>query len=318
MQPRHRFRFGVINEWIGSRQVWLDHVREVEDRGFQTFLIRDHVVPDYFGDQFAPLVALMAAAAATQQLRVGTLVLNNDVRHPVWLAKEAATLDQLSGGRFELGLGAGWLDTEYQQAGLRYDRPGVRIERLREAIQVIKGVWAADPYSLTGEHYQIQAINGVPKPDQPRLPLLLGAGHRRMLTLAGQEADIVGVMTTSVATGQVQDDPLARLAPAVAERVGWIREGAGARFGQIELSLVATLLVTDQRRVTTEQFIQQRGWRGISCEQVWEMPAVLIGSVDQICEDLQRWREQLGFSYLIVADADAPALTPVVARLAGQ
>src|SRR5690349_5605416 len=134
------FRFGVINESMLAREAWFAHVRQVEALGYATFLIRDHFVPDFFGDQYAPIAALMAAACATTSLRVGTLVLDNDYRHPALLAKEAATLDALSGGRLELGLGAGWLRNEYERAGLPYDSAGTRIERLDEALRVIKGL----------------------------------------------------------------------------------------------------------------------------------------------------------------------------------
>jgi probable F420-dependent oxidoreductase len=319
MANRHAFRFGVINERTAAPEAWIAHVRRVEEAGYSTFLIRDHFAPDYFGDQFAPIAALAAAACATTSLRVGTLVFDNDYRHPVMLAKEAATLDLLSGGRLELGLGAGWLQSEYDQAGMAYEPPGVRIQRLSEAIAVLKGLFAEPPLTFTGRHYTIRDLNGFPKPAQrPHPPILIGAGHRRMLMLAGREANTVGILTTSVATGRVVDDPLARMAARVAEQVAWVREGAGARFGEIELSTVATLIITDQRRARTEQWIRERGWSGMTAEQVWDMPAVLIGSVDQIADDLQRRREQLGFSYYVVSDRDLEAAAPLVARLAGK
>src|SRR5689334_5596624 len=139
--PQRRFRFGVINESMYPADAWLAHVRHIEALGYATFLIRDHFVPDFFGDQYAPLVALMAAASATTTLRIGSLVLDNDYRHPVMLAKEAATLDVLSGGRLELGLGAGWLRSEYNRAGLPFEAAGARISRLEEAIAIIRGLW---------------------------------------------------------------------------------------------------------------------------------------------------------------------------------
>jgi probable F420-dependent oxidoreductase len=318
MASQHAFRFGVINEQTAAPDLWIAQVRRVEALGYSTFLIRDHFAPDYFGDQLAPLTALTAAACATTSLRVGTLVFDNDYRHPVLLAKEVATLDLLSGGRLELGLGAGWLQSEYDQAGLAYDPPGVRIQRLSEAIAVLKGLFAAPPLTFAGDHYTITSLNGFPKPAQrPHPPILIGAGHKRMLMLAGREANIVGILTTSVATGRVVDDPLARMADRVAEQIAWVRAGAGARFDEIELSVVATLIITDQRRARTEQWIHERGWSGVAAEQVWDMPAVLIGSVDQLAEDLQRRREQLGISYYVVSDQSAEAAAPLVARLAG-
>ena len=315
----HPFRFGVVNERTCTPSAWLAHVRQAEAYGYSTFLIRDHFVPDYFGDQLAPMPALMLAAQATNQLRVGTLVLDNDYRHPVMLAKEAATLDLLSGGRFELGLGAGWLRSEYAQAGMRYDPPGVRISRLAEALAVLKGLFGEDPVTFAGEHYQVGGLSGYPKPAQrPHPPILIGGGQPRMLALAGREADIVGILTTSVATGQVVDDPQARRAAQVARQVEHVRAGAGARFGAIELSLVATVILTDQRRARTKQWVRERGWSGLALEDVWDMPAVLIGSAEQIAEDLQRWRELLGFSYIVVSDLIMDSVTPIVDRLAGK
>jgi alkanesulfonate monooxygenase SsuD/methylene tetrahydromethanopterin reductase-like flavin-dependent oxidoreductase (luciferase family) len=148
MARKRAFRFGVINERTAAPNAWIAHVRRIEALGYSTFLIRDHFVPDYFGDQFAPIAALTAAACATSSLRVGTLVFDNDYRHPVMLAKEAATLDLLSGGRLELGMGAGWLQLEYAQAGMAYDPPGVRIQRLHEAITVLKGLFAEPPLTF--------------------------------------------------------------------------------------------------------------------------------------------------------------------------
>jgi probable F420-dependent oxidoreductase len=318
MSKKHYFRFGVINEQVFPAERWIAHVRRVEAEGYSTFLIRDHFVPDYFGDQLAPIAALMAAAAATQTLRVGSLVFDNDYRHPVVLAKEAATIDLLSGGRLELGLGAGWLRGEYEQAGLPFDPPGVRISRLEEAIQVIKGLFADEPLTFAGQHYTITNLSGVPQPAQrPHPPILIGAGQKRMLTLAGREADIVGILTTSVASGTLAADPTERLAEAVAQKLEWVRQGAGERFDDLELSSVPTIIITDQRRKRTEQYIHESGWQGISVEQVWEMPAVFIGSVEQIVEDMRARRERYGFSYFVVSDHDMAAAAPIVARLAG-
>ena len=318
MHNSRLFRFGVINEQVLPAEQWIAHVRRVEAQGYSTFLIRDHFVPDYFGDQFAPIAALMAAAGATQTLRVGSLVFDNDYRHPALLAKEAATIDLLSGGRLELGLGAGWLRAEYEQAGMPFDPPGVRISRLEEAIRIIKGLFADEPLTFAGQHYTIANLRGIPKPAQrPRPPILIGAGQKRMLMLAGREADIVGILTTSVAGGTLTADPAERLAGAVAQKVEWVRQGAGERFHELELSLAPTIIVTDQRRRRTEQYIHERGWQDISVEQVWEMPAVFVGSIDQIIEDMRARRERYGFSYFVISDHDMAEAAPIVARLAG-
>jgi probable F420-dependent oxidoreductase len=318
MHKSRPYRFGVINEQVLPAERWIAHVRRVEAEGYSTFLIRDHFVPDYFGDQLAPIAALMAAAGATRTLRVGSLVFDNDYRHPALLAKEAATIDLLSGGRLELGLGAGWLRAEYEQAGMPFDPPGVRISRLEEAIHIIKGLFADEPLTFAGQHYTIANLRGVPKPtQQPRPPILIGAGQKRMLTLAGREADIVGILTTSVASGTLAADPAERLAESVAQKVEWVRQGAGERFHDLELSLVPTFMITDQRRRRTEQYINEHGWQGISVEQVWEMPAVFVGSIEQIVEDMRARRERYGFSYFVISDHDLAAAAPIVARLAG-
>src|SRR5689334_15279158 len=186
MGSQHSFRFGVINEQMLAPAAWYEHVRSIEEYGYDIFLIRDHVVPDFFGDQYGPIAALMAAASTTRRLRVGTMVFDNDYRHPVMLAKECATIDVLSGGRFELGIGAGWLRAEYQQAGMAFEPAGVRIGRLEEALHILKGLWSASPLTFAGEHYRIAALSGMPTPaQQPHPPILIGGGQRRMLTLAG-------------------------------------------------------------------------------------------------------------------------------------
>ena len=318
MSKQHPFRFGVINEQMKAPAAWFDHVRRVEALGYATFLLRDHFVPDFFGDQYAPLPALMAAAGVTSTLRLGTMVIDNDYRHPLLLAKEMATLDCLSGGRAELGIGAGWLRTEYEQAGLAFDRAGVRIDRLEEAVRVIKGFWADQPLTFTGAHYQITGIDGVPKPLQrPHPPLLIGGGKERMLRLAGRVADIVGILTSDVSRGTLTSELGERTPAAVMQKVDWIRQAAGARFEQIELSLIPAIIVTGDRRGRTAALIQEHCWE-TTVEAVWQMPSVLIGSIDQIVEDLSARRTQYGFSYYVVADDTMEAFAPVVAKLTGH
>jgi probable F420-dependent oxidoreductase len=308
----------VINELMDGPGRWIERVRQAEAVGYGTWLIRDHFVPDYFGDQYAPLVALAFAAATTSTIHLGTMVIDNDYRHPVMLAKETATLDVLSGGRFELGLGAGWLRNEYERAGMPFDRNGVRIDRLEEAIRVLKSLWSGQPASFCGAHYRIDGLQGVPLPaNKPHPPLLIGAGHQRMLRLAGREADSVGILTSSVASGALVADPREMLPESVDQKLGWIRAGAGERFAEIELSLMPAVHLTDRRRATTEQLIAERGWQGLSVEQVWSMPNMLIGSLEQLAADLVERRERYGFSYAIFSDQHMQALAPLVARLAG-
>lgn len=310
------FRFGVVNERALPRAAWLDQVRRIEALGYDTFLIRDHFVPDFFGDQYAPLPALVAAALVTERLRVGTIVSDNDYRHPVMLAKEAATIDVLSGGRLELGLGAGWLRKEYDQAGMPYEPAGTRIDRLAEALRVIRGLFADGPLCFAGKHYTVTGLEGFPKPVQrPHPPILIGAGKRRMLRLAGHEADIVGLLTTSVASGTVEDDPGERLAAALDEKIGCVREGAGDRFDAIELSLIPTLAVTGDRRGRAAEIIRERGWQGVTVDDVLAMPSLLIGTHDEVVETLLERRQRFGITYYIVSDKIAAAFAPIVAAL---
>jgi probable F420-dependent oxidoreductase len=313
------FRFGVINETILPANCWIEHVRRVETLGYATFLIRDHFVPDFFGDQLAPLPALMAAASATTTLRIGTLVLDNDYRHPVMLAKEVATLDQLSGGRLELGIGAGWLRREYDVAGMTYDSAGVRIGRLNEALRVINGLWGDGPFCFHGEHYSVNGIDSYPKPSQsPRPPILIGAGKPRMLRLAGGEADIVSFLTTSVASGTVEDDPTERLASSVEQKIGWVREGAGSRFDQIELSLIPTFVQTSDRRAWADTTIRERGWSGVTVDDVLHMPSIFAGTLDEIAAQMLERRSRYGFSYYVVSDTIMEDFAQIVARLTGK
>ncbi len=192
---RRPFRFGIINEHSHAAGTWTARAQWAEALGYAVFPIRDHLASNFFGHQLAPLPALMAAACATRTLRVGTLVIDNDYRHPAMLAKEAATIDLLSGGRLELGLGAGWLRAEYEQAGLAFDVPGVRIERLEEALLVLRGLFSDGPLIFSGKHYTVAGLDAFPKPVQrPHPPILIRAGSPRMLRLAGREANIVGIL----------------------------------------------------------------------------------------------------------------------------
>jgi probable F420-dependent oxidoreductase len=313
------FRFAVINETVLPAGDWLAHARRVEELGYSTFLIRDHFVPDFFGDQLAPFSALTAAAMATTQLRVGTMVLDNDYRHPVILAKEAATLDMLSGGRLELGLGAGWLRSEYEQAGLPFERAGTRIDRLEESLAVLKGLFSGEPVHHTGEHYAINGLRGVPLPVQtPHPPILIGGGKRRVLTLAGREANIVGILTSSVAGGTLADGVEERFPAAIDEKIGWIRDGAGARFSEIELSLIPSVVITDRRRERAAEIISERRWSGVSVDDLLSMPSFLIGTHEQIIEDILQRRHRFGFTYYVVSDMMLEQFAPVVAERAGR
>lgn len=313
---RRPFRFGVINEQMLAPADWIAHIRRLEQLGYDIALIRDHVVPDYFGEQYAPLVALAAAAGATSRIGLGTMVLANDFRHPVQLAKEVATLSALSGGRFELGIGAGWLRREYEAMGLQFDGAGKRIARLEEALQLVTALWSGDETHYTGRHYRVDGLRLTPVLER-RPRLFLGGGHQRMLTLAGRYGDSVGLLTTSVATGELVADPAERTPEAVERKLAWVRAGAGARYSQIELSLIPTVALTDDRHAATEQLIARQGWQGLRPEQVWAMPSFFVGNVSEIARAMAERRERYGVSYYVFSDGQAEALAPLVERLRG-
>jgi probable F420-dependent oxidoreductase len=274
-------------------------------------------MPDHFDDQVAPIAGLMAAADATETIRIGSLVFDNDYRHPVVLAKEAATLDLLSDGRLDLGLGAGWQASDYEQSGIPYDRPGTRIERLEEALQIIKGILAGGVFSFTGKYYSITGIEGYPLPVQkPHPPIVLGGGGRRMLTLAAREADIVHI-NYNLREGRINNELVHTGRAAVTdEKLGWVKSAAGDRFDDLELA--ATIFftsVTDDRGAVAEAVAPRLE---MEPREVLEMPHFLIGTADQIAEDLQARRERFGFSFIVVQGEAADALAPVVERLAGN
>ena len=310
-----RLRFGMVNEVIPGRDGWIDHVHQAEDSGVDTLLIRDHIASGPFGPQLAPLATASAVAAHSTRLRVGTMVLSNDYRNPVLLAHEAATIDWLSGGRLELGLGAGWLRDEYRQMGMAFDPPGTRIARLEEAVGVIAGLLAGQTVTFRGAHYAIDSATlPVAAAQRPRPPLMIGGGGPKMLALAGRHADIAGILPAPIRGDEDGDDPADRSPAALEAKLAVLRDAAGERFAQLEISTFATFRVTSQRRRDTEDLIRQRGWQGIGCEQVWAMPMVFIGSAGQIWQDLHDRRRRYGLSYYVTSDRNLEQLAQVIAH----
>ncbi len=308
--PRRRFRFGAQLAGSSSGAEWAALARRVEGDGYSTL-----VMPDHFDDQWAPVPALAATAAATTTLRIGTMVLDHDYRHPVVVAKEAATLDVLSDGRLELGLGAGWQRRDYQQSGIAYDDAATRVERLAEGLVVIKGLMGDGPFSFAGRHHTVTDLIGTPHPVQrPHPPILVGGGARRILTVAGREADIVGI-NFDLRTGAIgpQVGPSGTEAATVA-KLGWVREAAGPRFCELELSVrVYVAVVTDQR---LEVAAGLAAGFGLTTEEILGTPHFLVGTIDQIVDDLVRRREELGLSYVVFSGGALDDMAPVVARLA--
>lgn len=305
------FRFGVVAESAPSKEAWAELVRRAEDLDYATFLLADHYV-----NEFPPLAALMAAADATRTLRIGSFVFDNDFRHPAQLAKEVATLDLLSGGRFELGIGAGWHRPEYEQVGLPFESAGIRIGRLEEALVIIKQFFTQHAVTFSGKHYCVTNLKAFPKPfQQPYPPILMGGGGKRVLTLAGREADIVGLHLKVNDGGTV--DAWERTEEAIAQKVEWVRQAAGERFAAVELNLlIGGVVVTENRQQAAEHRARESGQSGVTAEQLLASPYLLIGSVEQIAEQIQRLRERHGISYLVVGSEDMEIFAPVVARLA--
>jgi probable F420-dependent oxidoreductase len=310
-------RFGVVSESVRQGREWLDFARHVEDSGIDTLLLRDHFSAGAFGQQLAPFSGLAAAAAVTSRLRLGTLVLSNDFRHPAIVAHEAASLHLISGGRFELGIGAGWYQPEYDAAGIEFDAAPWRITRLDESLSIIKGLLAGTPVHHESAFYRINGLDldvlPMPRPGSPRL--LVGAGGPRMLRLAARHADIVGVLPAPIRDSTDSDDPSDRLSAAFEAKIDVIRDAAGARFENLEINAFGTFIITGQRRAETEDLIINRGWSGIGVEAVWEMPTIFIGSPDQIRADLVARQERFGLSYLVTGEARLPALAEIVSGL---
>jgi probable F420-dependent oxidoreductase len=311
--PQRPFRFGVQVTTKPTRRAWVDQARQLEDLGYSVASM-----PDHFNDQLAPLPALQSILDATTTLRAGALVFDNDYKHPLVLAKELATMDVLSDGRVDIGLGAGWMTADYEQSGIPYDPAGVRIDRFLEGLAVIKGVMADGPFSFAGKHYTITDHDGLPKPVQrPRPPILIGGGGKRVLSIAAREADIVGVNGT-LGSGVIGAEALATMSEqAVVDKVAIVAEAAAAagRLDHIEMHIRTFFVdVTDERDRSLAEMAE---FIGVEPAMLAASPFALIGSVAQIADDLRERRERFGFSFVTVSATDIEAFAPVVAELAG-
>ena len=305
------FRFGVMAAKASSGAEWAETARKAEELGYSALLM-----PDHFGDQLAPIAALSTAAAVTTDLRVGALVFANDFRHPSVLAKETATLDLLSDGRLEVGVGAGWMTEDYAWTGVPHDRPGVRIDRMIESIEVLRGLWGEEAFSFDGEHYTISEMNGLPKPAQAGgPPIIVGGGGKRVLSTAARLADIVGV-NPNVGEGKVGPEAIASMsADATEEKLGWVRAAAGDRYDDIEISILKFVtIVTDARGVVAEKV---GAGMGMDAGTLLASPHTLVGSAEQIADELVEQRDRWQGSYVTVQSDALESFAPVVAALAG-
>jgi probable F420-dependent oxidoreductase len=311
------FRFLAEAAGIADGQGLAADARRAEAMGIDVLVIPDHLI-----EQLAPIPFMATVAAATERLRVGTFVLNNDLRHPAVLAQDLASLDVLSGGRLEIGIGAGWNVPEYRAIGLPFDPVGRRVARLGEAIAVLKGAFAPGPFSFAGEHFTITELDGYPKPvQQPHPPIFVGGGGRRILSLAGREADIVGLAPRILPGDEPRTDPRSLTLEAAAEKIGWVREAAGDRFDRLEFNTypsTSEIVVTDHALPKVRELADRlRARTGIEIteRQLLDSPHIFIGSIDGLVEKFRMLRERLGISSIMVGGIDE--LAPVVERLKG-
>jgi probable F420-dependent oxidoreductase len=309
------FRFGLQTHGPIEGMSWTDTAKFAEQQGYSSLL-----VPDHFHGQYGPMTALAAAAAVTTELKVGALVFGNDYRHPIMLAKEMATLDHIAEGRVEFGIGAGWMRTDYDQTGMVYDRPGLRIERMVESLQIIKRCWQEGSFDFAGEHYQIDGYDGLPLPYTPGgPPVIIGGGGPRMLGVAAEHADIVAI-TANLRAGEVGADAISDSMPeAYDAKLARVGEVLGDRLDDTEInSLAMNTTITDDRDGALEFFA---GMFGAPKEHVAQTPALIVGSVDEIVETLQERRDRWGFNYVVVQQNGGQGLerfNKVISTLAGS
>lgn len=302
------FRFGVQLRGASSGREWREKCRRVEALGYGTLAVADH-----FPRGLGPFAALATAAAVTERVRVGAFVFANDFRHPAVLAKEAATIDLLSEGRLEVGLGAGWLRSEYEATGIPFDTAGVRIDRLAEAIPLIKRLWTEDNVTAQGRFYQATDLTILPRPVQvPHPPVMVGGGGQRVLSLAARHADIVALNPRATPDGA--QDRRDITAEATAQKLAWVRDAAGERFPDLELNIVVSRVIpTADREATAHQIAQEMG---LSPDEVLESPHLLLGTVDEMAETLRDRRSRYGISYITVTEDGLEPFAPVMERLA--
>jgi probable F420-dependent oxidoreductase len=317
MAPMRPFQFMIGTRGILDRATLVREARDAESVGYSHVCIHDHLT-----SQLAPIATLTAIAMATERLRLCPLVLNNDLRQPAVLAQELATLDLLSDGRLVIGIGAGWNEPEYSAAGIAFDPPRIRIDRLMEAVTVLRGLFRDGPFSFAGRHYTIAAMDSQPKPRQrPHPPFLIGGTRERVLRLAAREADIVGLDLR-----QDRESLLDAFPTRMDERIEWVREAAGPRFEQLDLSVLralGSLTVTRQPLRAAKALartLNERTGLAIDAEAILESPYTLIGTVPDLVDKIRRARERWAINSYLLGWFDDPAIgkiAPLVEQLAG-
>lgn len=307
----HPFKFSVSLGPIDDPARLVDTAQRAEQLGYHGISL-----PDHLDGQCGPLVGLTAVAANTTNLALTNLVLCNDYRHPAVLAKELATLDLLSQGRLEFGIGAGWQTTDYDRAGIIKERAGVRIARLAEAITVLKGCFAAGPFDFHGDHYVIEGLDSTPKPHRrPHPKLIVAGGGPKVLSLAAREADIIGVNFDLKAGAIGAEVGPTGTTEATDSKLAVIRSAAGSRFDSIELQTrVHLATITDDRAALAAAMAP--GFM-VTAEDALSMPHVLVGTIDEMADSVRSWRERWGFSYITWSADAMEDLAPLVERLSG-
>jgi probable F420-dependent oxidoreductase len=283
--------------------------RRAESLGYSTLLLGDHNEGYKSGGSVA---ALAWAAATTRTLNVGSFVFANGFRHPAILAREGATINLLSGGRFEFGIGAGNFDRDYEVLGLDYDSAGTRIDRLAEAISILKASWSEEVVDFSGTHYTLRGYRSYPVGDAVRPRLMIGGAGRRILSLAGRQADIVGIQRqVSDRTSQSPDGEDLGLAALAKEKIGWVRDAAGERFHEIELQVMCDVSIAEDSAEIAARL-------GGDQHEILESPWHLSGSIEAICSRVESIREEFGVTYFCVPDSLIDDFAPVVARVSGS
>lgn len=312
MAEQRPFRFAAMVRGADSGSEFVERVQQIEQMGYSTVAMVDHFNPTY-----SPVPALTAAAMVAPSLRVLTTVFDNDFRNPVLLAKEIATIDQITGGRIDFGLGAGWHKVDYDQSGIQYDPPGVRISRMEEALTIFKNTWSGEEFSFEGEHYTIKNHQGYPLPvQQPHPPVYIGGGGKRILGIAGREADIIGVHVRFGPDGAL--DSADTIRAEMEKKIGWIRDGAGDRFEQIEFALLLfAAKVVDSESAKQAEIARIAKSIEISEQAVAASPYYLVGSESELVEQIQGLRETFNITHFTIVAGDVDGFAPVVQRLTG-
>lgn len=304
-------RFATQTGGAPSGQEWLDRAKRIEALGYGTLAMPDHMI----GGAWAAMPALAAAAVVAPTLRVGTLVMDNDFRNPTVFARECAALDVITNGRFELGIGAGWLDRDYQSTGIPFDRGRVRVARLAEAVALMKRLFIEEQVTFAGDHYNVEKAECRPKTvQQPYPPFLIAGGGAEILALAGREANIVAIVPSGI-TGSGQIAPAKFRVETMREQVGIVRESAGDRFGEIELSMFLDCTLTDD----AEKAIAEIAEKGkVEPDTVRNNAYRGIGTLQEIRDHIVRLRDTIGITYFCLRGPDVEKLGPIVAQLTGK